>query len=414
MKKIIIMLGLLALGGKPVYSDQLDLQTAVSRVVSNHPSLSVSEAEVLAARAEAVQAGLWQNPVFGAEAENVFGSGNYSGGSAAEYTFSISQSFEPGGKRSKRRKAAMLRSEVAEWGVSGRRRAVEQITIRAFYTSLAAQARVALSQKQVKIAENVVESAEQRVAAGRAHRLEISRAELELADAELNQRNMQLALVTSKTMLAALWGGSGSDISSLKGYSQQVVAPPTPEMLLLKLQQHPALRRAEASIRQRQAEAGAEDAERIPAVDLGAGYRVLDGGDDQAFVLGVSIPLPFMNRNQGNREAARIRTLQAQDQLMTVRLELQQELLNRHQETQAAYTLVTGLKTRQLPVAEEAFRQATDGYEKGLFGSLDLLVAMRSLFDQEVRYINSLLKYHQALSELENMIAPGVAGSTEK
>ncbi len=406
MKKTMIILGLSAVG--LCHADvPLDLPTAISRVVGNHPALSVAEAEILATQSEALQAGLWQNPVLGAEAENVFGSGDYSGGDSAEYTFSLSQTFQLGGKRAKRKEAALLRSEVAQWNLEGRRRAVERITIRAFYTALAADARLSLAAEQVQLAQTVVEKAEHRVAAGRAHRLEISRAQLELADAELEVQNMELALNTSKTMLAALWGGSSAEVGSLEGNLEQVAAPVSAAQLLNRLSQHPELLQAEAQIRQRQADVSAANAERIPDVDLGAGFRLLEESNDQAFVFGLSVPLAFGNRNQGNREAARIRTLQAEDQRMAIQLGLQQELLDKTRKVQVAYAQVSSLKEKQLPTANKAFEEATDGYEKGLFGSLDLLDAMRGLFAQEVRYVNALLEYHQAQAELENLVGTG-------
>jgi len=404
MKKTILILGLSA---GYSFAAPLDLQTAVSRVASNHPALSVAEAEVLSAQAEALQVGLWQNPVLGAEAENVLGSGGFSGGDSAEYTFSISQTFELGGKRSKRKQAALLRGEVAQWNLSGRRRALEQITIRAFCTALAAEARLTLAGKQVGMAQAVVEKAEQRVAAGRAHRLEISRAQLELADAELEAQNMFQALETAKTMLAALWGGTATEVEALEGNLEQVAAPVPARELMDRLDHHPAMLQAEAQIRQRQAEAGAADAERIPDVELGAGFRWLEESGDQAFVFGLSVPLAFGNRNQGGREAARIRTLQAEDELMAIRLGLQQELLVKSREVQAAYVQIASLKEKQLPTAKKAFEEATDGYEKGLFSSLDLLDALRGLFAQEVRYVNALLAYHQARAELENLVGTG-------
>lgn len=410
MKKTIVILGLLA-GGS--FAEPLDLQTAISRVVSNHPALSVAEAEMLAVQAEALQAGLWQNPVFRAEAENVLGSGSYSGGDSAEYTFSVSQTFELGGKRAKRRNAAIMRGEVAEWNLSGRRRAVERITIRAFYTALAAETRLSLAGKQVEMAQTVLEKARQRVAAGRAHRLEISRAKLELADAELEADNMRQALDAARTLLASLWGGTAEEVSALEGNLKQVAAPDSAANLMERLDRHPSMLLVEARIRQRQAEAQAAEAGRIPSIELGAGFRMLEESGDQALVFGLSVPLAFGNRNQGNREAARIRTLQAEDELMAVQLGLQQELLDKSREVEVAFARVKSLKEKQLPTAQKAYRQATDGYEKGLFSSLDLLDALRTLFAQEVRYVNALLEYHQAFAELENLVSPAAGNENE-
>jgi cobalt-zinc-cadmium efflux system outer membrane protein len=401
----VVFLHALADAEEPVVQP-LNLQTAVFKVANSHPVLSVAEAEILAARAEALQAGLRLNPVFSAEVENAAGSGSYSGQNSAEYTFSISQTFELGGKRTKRKEAALLQSDVAKWTLDGRRKAIERITIRAFYTTLATEARLTLSARLVEMAQSVVEKAEKRVAAGRAHQLEVTKAQIELADAELEYQNMIVALETAKNMLASLWGGTAAEVGPLEGNLEHIDPPDPVGDLSARLARHPDVLRAETQIRQQQAVASMEDAQRIPDIDLGAGIRSFEETGDQAFAVALSIPLAFGNRNQGNREAARIRTLQAQDQLTEVRLELYQELLDKSSEVQAAYTKVKSLQSRQLPASKQAFVQATEGYEKGLFGSLDLLDAMRGLFQQETRYVSALLEYRQAQAELDALVAP--------
>jgi len=387
-------------------SRSLTLQTAVARAIEGHPVLRAAASEVLATEAETLQAGLRPNPVFGAEVENFAGSGSYSGTDDAEYTFSLSQTLELGGKRKKREQAALLQSKVAGWSYEEKRRAVEQLTIRSFYDALAARNRLELAQRQVKLAQSVVDKAQQRVNAGRANRLEVTKARIELADAQLNLETMANALASARQWLASLWGGSADEVGMLEGDLEQVEVPRPAEELALRLKEHPAFQQAETEILRAQAVAVLENAQRVPNVDVGAGFRSFTGSDEQAFVVGVSVPLAFGNRNQGNREAARIRVLQAEDLRSAVQLDLYQELLDRSRATRAAYEAVVSLDENQLPIAREAFEQATEGYEKGLFGSLDLLDAMRGLFAQETRYVNALLEYHQARAELDALVSP--------
>ncbi len=408
MKKVLFLLVFSALcGGVSSAAEPLGLERAILRVAENHPALSVAEAEVLASRAEALQAGLRPNPILSAELENAAGSGAFSGVDSAEYTFSISQTIEMGGKRSKRKEAALRSTEVAEWNLEGRRRALERITIRAFYSTLAAEARVSLSAQLVEMAQTVLAKAEQRVEAGRAHALEATKATLELADAELDLENSKLALESAKTLLASLWGGTAQEVGLLAGDLEQIPEPEPLAGLVGRLTQHPDALAAEAQIRQQQANAALENARRIPSVDLGAGVRLIEESGDQAFVFGLSVPLAFGDRNQGNREAARLRTLQAEDQYNAVRLALTQELVETSRAVKTAYAQAISFREKQLPSARLAFEQASDGYSKGLFGSLDLLDAMRGLFGQEIRYINALLACHQAQAELKSLTASG-------
>lgn len=387
-------------------SRSLTLQAAVAKALEGHPVLRAAASEVRATEAETLQAGLRPNPVFGTEVENVAGSGSYSDTDDAEYTFSLSQTLELGGKRKKREQAALLQGKVAGLGYEEQRRAVEQLTIRSFYAALATRKRLELAHRQVELAQSVVDKAQQRVDAGRANRLEVTKARIELADAQLNQETMTNALASARQWLASLWGGSADEVGRLEGDLEQVVAPRPVEELAVRLKEHPAYQQAEAGILRAQAVVSVEDAQRVPDVDVGAGFRSFAASDDHAFVVGLSVPLAFGNRNQGNREAARIRAMQAEDRLSAVELGLYQKLLDQSRAVRTAYEAVASLDKNQLPIAREAFEQATEGYEKGLFGSLDLLDAMRGLFAQETRYVNALLEYHQARAELDALVAP--------
>lgn len=384
----------------------LTLESAVAKAVAAHPALSAAGYEWQAADAEALQAGLRPNPVFGAEVENVAGSGAFSGTDVAEYTLSLSQTFELGGKRQKRAQAALLQGQVAGWSREEVRRSVEQQTIRAFYTAWAAQSRLGLSKQQLKLAQTVVDKAQQRVDAGRANRLEVTRARIELADAQLEQQLTGNTLRSAKQLLASLWGGSVEDVGELEGELEQVEVPPSDGEVLGMLEQHPAYHRVKAEVLQAQAVMYSEDAQRIPDIDVNAGLRLFEESGDQAVVAGLSIPLAFGNRNQGNREAARFRVLQANERLSAVQLALSQELIEKTRAVREAYETVLSLEEQQVPIAREAFELASDGYEKGLFGSLDLLDAMRSLFEQETRHVNALLDYHLTRAELLVLIAP--------
>ena len=70
-------------------------------------------AEADAARALVDQARLRPNPEIVFEAENIAGSGAFSGLQATEYTLSLSQRLELGGKRGARVRAAQAEARVA-------------------------------------------------------------------------------------------------------------------------------------------------------------------------------------------------------------------------------------------------------------------------------------------------------------
>ncbi len=99
----------------------ITVSQALSSALQNNPDLQSVSAEVKAQEARALQAGLLPNPEFGIEAENFGGSGDVNGFDATETTIQLSQRFELGEKRAKRKQAAFLGRDVAQTDYEARR-----------------------------------------------------------------------------------------------------------------------------------------------------------------------------------------------------------------------------------------------------------------------------------------------------
>ncbi|MGB1539488.1 MAG: TolC family protein, partial [Rickettsiales bacterium] len=91
----------------------LTLPEAMVRAIQASPRLKSVAAGFEAAKGAEDQAGYWPNPELEFEAENIAGSGPFSGTGAAEYTYGLSQKVEIGGKRMARQQAAEAVREAA-------------------------------------------------------------------------------------------------------------------------------------------------------------------------------------------------------------------------------------------------------------------------------------------------------------
>ncbi len=113
----------------------------------------------------------------------------------------------------------------------------------------------------------------------------------------------------------------------------------------------------------------------MPDPIISAGVRRFEQSNEQAFLVGVSIPLPFANRNQGNIAAAqaRLRAANAREAvaLADYRLEIEQA----RSRYLAAETRVETLAQTSLPQAEEALRLVNVGYRNGRFPLIEVLAA---------------------------------------
>ena len=103
--------------------------------------------------------------------------------------------------------------------------------------------------------------------------------------------------------------------------------------------------------------------------------------DDQAFVVGVSVPLPFWNRNQGNIAAAQARARAATAREAVALADYRQAVAQARADYLSAEAKAQTLADESLPQAEEALRLAEIGYRNGRFPLIEVLAAAEARDD---------------------------------
>jgi cobalt-zinc-cadmium efflux system outer membrane protein len=139
----------------------------------------------------------------------------------------------------------------------------------------------------------------------------------------------------------------------------------------------------------------------MPDLDLGAGFRHFTETGDVGIVLGVSLPLPLFDRNQGALNAAEMRIAQAEHARRSVETAVHTALQASHADAAASFDEAAALRDRAIPEAESAFALAEEAYRRGLMRLTDVLDTQRALFELKGRLIDALLRYHAAIAELE-------------
>ena len=119
----------------------------------------------------------------------------------------------------------------------------------------------------------------------------------------------------------------------------------------------------------------------IPDPTVSAGVRRFEESNDQAFVVGVSIPLPLRNRNQGNIAAAQAQARAAAAREAVATLDYRQAVAEARADYLAAEAKADTLEQGSLPHAEEALRLADIGYRNGKFALLEVLSAAEARDD---------------------------------
>lgn len=375
----------------------LSLSAAIERALSSHPRLRAAVFEVEAADGAVQQAALPPNPSLGLEQEDTRRD-------TRTLTVLLSQPLEIGGQRAARTALARSDREVSRAGLDAVRAELRADVVQAFFAALVAQERVSAAEESLRIAGGGADATARRVAAGKLSPIDETRARVAESTARIEWRQAQAEQRAARHALAAAVGLDEALIGTLDGRAESLPALPDDAEVSRRLADAPALRRARLEVERAQAAYELERSRRIPDVTVTLGAkRAQEIGRNQA-VIGLSMPLPVFDRNQGaQREALKRR--QAAEQLAEAESQrLRAEVMSAADELRARVEEVDALRGAVLPGAREAYTAATRGFELGKFGFLDVLDAQRTWLQARTQLLDALARAHRASAELERRL----------
>lgn len=335
-----------------------------------------------------------------------------------EYGLIFSQPIELGGKRGKRMRVARIFIEVTKAQIADTARQLTGQMRALFGEAKAAAARLDLLERVSGLNEQMARVMEARLRAGDASRLDSSLllAETNRWTAQRIQAEAQLAglLLQIKTLA----GFASEEPLTLRGR----VAPPVLDLTQEAAFQLAMLNRPDlhaARLREEMAEAAIDlvKAQVVPNLSVFAFY--IQGADvtggsllpveniiDPRRLLGfgVTIPLPFSNRYQG--EIAEAVALQAQARAQREGLEqmIRRDVLLAYRRYEAARRTLDVLNRGVVAETQESFRIVKLAYDLGEMRLLDVVTQQRLLMEAQMSYAAAQQDYYAALVEMERAI----------
>jgi cobalt-zinc-cadmium efflux system outer membrane protein len=242
------------------------------------------------------------------------------------------------------------------------------------------------------------------VSVGEAARLELVRAETEVATARTVLRSSQLNRMTALAVLRSAIGAAPDE--ELQPVGNLSAHLPLPDLETLRegmLQRHPALLQARANVATAESKVKMEMVSRKPQPSLYADY---EHQPDLGFArVGIQIPLPIWNKREGPiaeavAERNRLRAVhQVQETQLTAELE------RAYGQYQVATQQLESFQQGVLPEAEAALRAAEAAFRYGERGIIEVLDAQRVLRSVRFDYLNAQYDLQAALIDLEQLRA---------
>lgn len=384
-------------------AEPLTLRDALRRAEASHPDLQGFGAERTGAAATRTLVGRSPTPEVSVLLEDAFGTGARSGLNGAQWTLSFSQALELGDQRSSRLGAADSRAAALTADQEVRRRDALAEVAQRFFEAAADRERLRLAEEKVDLARKSLTAADARVSSARAPIAERARAQAALSQAVLEREHAEHEEMSARVALAVSMGTPEPDFGELRAPLFELPPlRPLPE-LRQRLKQSP-------SARARLAEAAALDAERRAALSAAGlrptftgGARRYEDGSDVAAVVGFSLPLSAHRRARDEASILMARQEQNLAESQAALLRAEEELFERYQELGHAKEALRLLDTEVLPARQEALKQTQYAYDRGRYGYLELSLVLQELAEARRARLDTALRYHSLLAELERI-----------
>jgi cobalt-zinc-cadmium efflux system outer membrane protein len=394
---VVMVSGGLLLAGAPfANASTLTLDQALQTAFAGNPDLAAAQWEIAIAEGDRQQAGLIPNPEVSWEAEDTRRDSRTT-------TVMLSQPIELGGKRGARIDVASRAQDAAAIELQRKRNALRADVIQAFTSAQTAQQRSQLSRQSLQLAEHGLRVALGRIEAGKSSPVEGTRAQVQRSEVRLELSRAERDQANAYQQLAQVMGAPIPTSTTVQTATQSMPAVPPPTRLLERLNETAELRLATLQIDQREASLGLEKAQRIPDLTVSIGSQYSELERERVNVVGLSMPIPLFNRNQGNVLAAARRTDQARDLRNATELRLRSEIQTTLEQWQTANGEVQVFNQTILPAAQRAVDSATRGFEMGKFGFLDVLDAQRTLISARTQYIQAVAEATDARVRIERI-----------
>lgn len=376
---------------------RVGIDDAVRFALERNTELRAAAADVVAARSrlDASRILVPSNPSLDVAA----GPRMRDGDRSLDLGVALSQPVELAGQRG-------ARVELADAGVAlsrarlATRRAEIAATVReAFGRALASADRAMLASEAVALSEQAHGAVAERVRVGKAARLELNAATVDLARSrreEARSRQEQRAALSAFRLVLG-------DTSVVPEGALDGLAAREPRAGSGAPGRHPEVVAAREALREARAERDLAARWAIPAVRVGAAYAREEGADIVQATLGLDLPL--FRRNQAERGTAAARIGRAEAELAAAERRVGETLQLAGARVDSARGALAAFTGGALAAAEENVALAAEGYDAGKIGFLELLLVRRDAVETRRAHIDALEELNAAEAERDRATA---------
>ena len=386
---------------------ELRLEDLEKMALASHPALAHAAAGVRAAEGRALQAGLYPNPVIGANGDEIARGAVIRGG---EFGGFFEQRIVTAGKLGLSRRVAQQAKVESEAAAGGERQRVLNMVRTLYYQALGDQKLIEVRTELAKLARRAADVSRELANVGQADRPDVLAIDIEAQRLELNLVMARNAQQRSWRQLAAVVNQPSLTIAPLAG---DLESPPKVDMtqaMAAIYKENPELIMAQAAASRRNLAVDRARVEKIPDVQVRGGIRynreLLEAGRavgvEGFFDIGVQIPI--FNRNQGELAAARAESEQGRLAVDRTRLMLRSRFAAVSKEYDDAIAAAALYRREMLPKAKEAYDLYAGNFRRMSAAYPQVLIAQRNWFQLQEDYVAVLVRAWQSAVEIQGLL----------
>lgn len=411
----------------PEPDDGLTIDEAIERLLKSNLELRAQEMEIAKARADVLTAGLRGNPLVYTDASLVpYGNFSDSAGGPTQYDANVTLPLDINNKRQRRIEVATQAQRVTEALFQDAVRLQIDNLYTAWADVLAARATVRFLQSGIESLQAQKQATEALVRRGSLSRSEVNNVEILIDSTDLTLLEARETYDDAMRTLAALIEIPPAEAETfpvrgrLRVDEIDIRLPPVEDLIARAEACRPDLVAFRLGVNRARSEARLARANRFDDAFLlyqpMTAQEGLKPGDRAAYswAMGVTVPLPVFNRNQGNIARAEHTVAQTRTQLASLERQVMLEVQRAEAAFQVTRATIRRIEEEILPAAQEnlelALRAASadtaaDNAEEG---TIALIEAQRAYGDISRQYLEALVRHRRSMFRINTAVGQRV------
>ncbi|SIN68578.1 outer membrane protein, cobalt-zinc-cadmium efflux system [Singulisphaera sp. GP187] len=394
----------------------LTIDMAIERLVGENLDLRAQYHEIPKARADILTASLRANPIFYADSQ-LIPYGSYTQdrpGGATQYDVNITYPLDVSHKRQARTAVASQAKRVIEAQYQDAVRQQIDHLYTAYVEALGARETLRYAEASTTGLVQLLDKTQKLFKGGEKTRGDVERIRIQYDSARIGQSDAEEALRAAKSRLAPLLRMNPIEAENLelRGTINDLapLPPPNGDLFQIAMNSRADFVALRLGIRLAEADVKLAHAERFQ--DIYVLYQPYTFQNNTPFgtksahswALGVTVPMPIYNRNQGNIQRAQTNVSQTKTQLAAAELRILTEVRQAEREYHVSRAAVEQIERGLLPGARKVRDEILRRYNQGEAALVDYLLAQRDYNDIVRQYRDTQVRHRRSMFALNTAV----------